>query len=63
MPNAVAEGKKALNGMTPAQTLYVLATDPGSKRDFEVFSQQSGNELLQSLEHEGVFSYLIRKKA
>ena len=62
-PMPLLKAKKALNGMTPAQTLYVLATDPGSKRDFEVFSQQSGNELLQSLEHEGVFSYLIRKKA
>jgi tRNA 2-thiouridine synthesizing protein A len=48
--------------MSASQVLHVLATDPGSKRDFEVFAQQSGNTLLQSAEDNGVFSYLIRKK-
>ena len=62
-PMPLLKAKKALNGMSASQVLRVLATDPGSKRDFEVFSQQSGNELLQSHEHEGIFSYLIRKKA
>jgi tRNA 2-thiouridine synthesizing protein A len=49
--------------MSASQVLHVLATDPGSKRDFEVFTQQSGNTLLESAEDNGVFSYLIRKKA
>ena len=61
-PMPLLKTKKALNGMSPAQVLHVLATDPGSQRDFEVFTQQSGNELLDTQEDNGVFSYLIRKK-
>lgn len=61
-PMPLLKAKKALNGMSASQVLHVLATDPGSKRDFEVFAQQSGNSLLQSVEDNGVFSYLIRKK-
>jgi len=52
-----------LNGMAASQTLHVLATDPGSERDFQVFAQQSGNTLLESSSLNGVYSYWIRKKA
>ena len=62
-PMPLLKAKQALNGMSASQVLHVLATDPGSKRDFEVFTQQSGNTLLESAEDSGVFSYLIRKKA
>ena len=62
-PMPLLKAKQALNGMRASQVLHVLATDPGSKRDFEVFTQQSGNTLLESVEDNGVFSYLIRKKA
>ena len=41
----------------------LLATDPGSVRDFEVFARQSGNLLLASSEADGVYSYLLQKKA
>ena len=61
-PMPLLKAKQALNGMSAHQVLHVLATDPGSKRDFEVFTQQSGNTLLESAEDNGVFSYLIRKK-
>jgi TusA-related sulfurtransferase len=40
----------------------VFATDPGSKRDFEVFARQSGNDLLESNVEDGVYSYLLKKK-
>ena len=62
-PMPLLKAKQALNGMSASQVLQVLATDPGSKRDFEVFTKQSGNTLLESVEDNGVFSYLIRKKA
>lgn len=61
-PMPLLKAKKALNGMTASQTLHVLATDPGSERDFQVFAEQSGHTLLQSSAHNGVYSYWIRKK-
>ncbi len=57
------KAKKTLNEMAPAELLRVLATDPGSVRDFEVFSQQSGNQLLESRQEGDTYIYLIRKKA
>lgn len=62
-PMPLLKAKKALNAMVASQILHVRATDPGSLRDFEVFAQQSGHELLGATEEDGVFSYLIRKKA
>ena len=62
-PMPLLKAKKALNGMAASQTLHVLATDPGSERDFQVFAQQSGNALLELSSLNGVYSYWIRKKA
>ena len=57
------KAKKALNEMAVDEVLRVLATDPGSVRDFEVFSRQSGHPLLDSGEEEGVYFYVLRKHA
>jgi TusA-related sulfurtransferase len=62
-PMPLLKAKKALNEMQPGQLLRVIATDPGSVRDFEVFSRQSGNELVESIARGGEFRYLLRKKA
>lgn len=62
-PMPLLKAKQALNRMDPAQTLGVLATDPGSERDFQVFAQQSGHELLDCSVHGDVYAYTIRKKA
>ena len=46
-PLPILKAKKALNDLTSGQVLKVIATDPGSWRDFEAFAKQTGNELLQ----------------
>ena len=61
-PMPLLKAKKALNQLAPGCLLRVYATDPGSVRDFEVFSKQSGNELLESQSNDGEFSFLLRKK-
>ena len=62
-PMPLLKAKKTLNEMAAGELLRVLATDPGSERDFSVFARQSGNELLESEQDDGVFSYLLKKKA
>ncbi len=62
-PMPLLKAKKALNEMNAGELLRVLATDPGSVRDFDVFTRQSGNTLLESAETDGTYSYLIQKKA
>ena len=61
-PMPLLKAKKALNEMVGGELIRVLATDPGSVRDFDVFTRQSGNKLLDSGEEAGVFHYLIEKK-
>ncbi|HTP47331.1 MAG TPA: sulfurtransferase TusA family protein [Casimicrobiaceae bacterium] len=61
-PLPVLRTKKALNDMASGQVLRILATDPGSVRDFEAFCRQTGHTLLQQREHAGVFVFLLRRK-
>ena len=61
-PMPLLKAKKALNTLASAGLLRVLATDPGSVRDFEVFARQSGHALLESREEAGIYRYLLRKK-
>lgn len=61
-PLPILRTKKTLNEMSSGQVVRVLATDPGSVRDFQAFSRQTGNELLESGESAGEFVFLLRKK-
>lgn len=61
-PLPILRAKKALSGMDAGKVLHIIATDPGSVKDFEAFSKQTGNELLDSKENEGKFYFHIKKK-
>lgn len=61
-PLPLLKAKQALNGLDSGQVLELICTDPGSVRDFQVFSGQSGHQLLRSKEAEGIYSYWLRKK-
>ncbi len=63
-PLPVLRARKALKILPAGDTLTVLATDPGSLRDFQAFCRQTGNQLVEWDESaEGVFRYLIRRTA
>ncbi|MCB2261583.1 MAG: sulfurtransferase TusA family protein [Candidatus Thiosymbion ectosymbiont of Robbea hypermnestra] len=61
-PLPILRAKKTLASMEAGQVLHIIATDPGSVKDFEAFSKQTGNELLESKEEGGKFLFLIKKK-
>lgn len=60
-PLPILRAKKTLNSMDAGAVLRIVATDPGSVKDFEAFSNQTGNELMESGEEGGKFVFLIRK--
>lgn len=62
-PLPILRAKKALAPMTAGQTLEILATDPGSIKDFEAFCRTTGNELAEQENDGKVFRFVIRKKA
>jgi tRNA 2-thiouridine synthesizing protein A len=61
-PLPILRTKKSLNEMISGQILRVLATDPGSVRDFQAFSRQTGHELLASSAEDGQFVFVLKKK-
>ena len=62
-PLPILKAKKALKELTTGQTLQVLSTDPGSVADFEAFCRQTGNELVEHSENDGIYQFLIKKTA
>ena len=56
-PLPILRAKKTLNGMNSGEVLKIMATDPGSVKDFEAFATQTGNELLDSSEVDGEFHF------
>jgi tRNA 2-thiouridine synthesizing protein A len=60
-PLPILRAKKTLVGMESGKILHIIATDPGSVKDFEAFARQTGNELIESKEEGGKFLFLIKK--
>lgn len=60
-PLPILRAKKSLAGLDAGQVLHVIATDPGSVKDFEAFAKQTGNELMESKEEGGKFHFLLKK--
>jgi tRNA 2-thiouridine synthesizing protein A len=60
-PMPILRAKKALKELQSGDILRVVATDPGSVKDFEAFAKQTGNELLESTTEGDAFVYRLRK--
>jgi len=60
-PLPVLKAKKAMRSVAPGQILKILATDPDSPKDFRHFCATTGDELLSTVEHAGIFTFFIRK--
>ncbi|WP_153144806.1 sulfurtransferase TusA family protein [Dechloromonas sp. H13] len=61
-PLPILRTKKTLAEMESGQVLRVLATDPGSLKDFPAFAKQTGNELVEQLEVNRVFEFYLKCK-
>ena len=61
-PLPILKAKRALADMQSGEVLKVIATDPGSMRDFQAFAKQTGNELLaQETEGERFLIWMKRR--
>lgn len=61
-PLPILRTKKALAQLNSGEILRVLATDPGSVRDFQAFAKQTGNDLLSYSEEGEEFEYYLKRK-
>lgn len=60
-PMPLLKAKQGLKYLSSGECLEVIATDPGSVRDFKVFADLSGNELLLSEQEGDRFRYILKK--
>jgi tRNA 2-thiouridine synthesizing protein A len=61
-PLPILRTKKLLSAMASGAVLHILTTDPGSVRDFQAFSQQTGNPLLSTREVGSVYEFFLKRK-
>lgn len=65
-PLPILKAKKALAEMAGGEILRVIATDPGSVRDFQAFAKQTGNELVGQSESESEsnkeYTFFMKRK-
>ncbi len=61
-PLPILKAKKALAEMSSGQMLKVIATDPGSMRDFQAFARQTGNELVEQSNVADEFIHVLRRR-
>ena len=61
-PLPILKAKKALAEMESGQLLKVVATDPGSTRDFQAFARQTGNELMEQSVQADEFIHVLKRR-
>ena len=60
-PMPLIKTRQAIMVVEPGATICVLATDPTSKRDFEMFAEATGHKLLREDKKGDVFLYVVEK--
>ena len=61
-PLPILRAKKALTDLASGQVLKVMATDPGSVKDFQAFCKQTGNELVSHSASASEFTFFMKKR-
>ncbi|MBS1004646.1 sulfurtransferase TusA family protein [Acetobacter thailandicus] len=61
-PMPVLKANRALRTMTHGDQLRIIATDPKSIADFEVFCRETGHTLISFSEEDNSFSFLIQHR-
>jgi tRNA 2-thiouridine synthesizing protein A len=61
-PLPILKAKKALAELSSGQLLKVVATDPGSVRDFQAFTRQTGHELVDQQTAGPEFVHILRRR-
>ncbi len=61
-PMPIVKTAQAMKTVAPGVLLEVLATDPGSVKDFTAWAKTTGNELVESSVEGGVYRFVLRHK-
>jgi tRNA 2-thiouridine synthesizing protein A len=61
-PMPIVKTAQAIKTVPSGRFVEVLATDPGSVRDFAAWSRSTGNEIVEQSADGGVFRFVLRRK-
>ena len=61
-PLPILRAKKAIADLVSGQVLRIVATDPGSVKDFHAFCKQTGHTMLSHAETPEEFIFFLQKK-
>jgi len=61
-PMPIVKTAQAVKTLASGQTVEVLATDPGSVKDFAAWSKTTGNEIIEQTADGGIFRFVMKKK-
>lgn len=61
-PLPIVKTALAIKEIGSGDVIEVLATDPGSTKDFIAWSKTTGHQLVESTVDGKVFRYIVRKK-
>jgi tRNA 2-thiouridine synthesizing protein A len=62
-PMPIIRLRQAIDDASEGAIIRLLATDPASANDMPAFARNTGHELLNATEADGIFDYLFRKTA
>lgn len=61
-PMPIVKTAIAIKALAPGDVLEVLATDPGSVKDFAAWTATTGHELVESTTEGTVYRFVVRRK-
>ncbi|MFO1540364.1 MAG: sulfurtransferase TusA family protein [Chloroflexota bacterium] len=60
-PMPIVKTAQAVKGLAAGALVEVLATDPGSLKDFAAWTRSTGNALVEQTQDAGVYRFVIRR--
>jgi tRNA 2-thiouridine synthesizing protein A len=61
-PMPIVKTAQAIKTIASGELIEVLATDPGSVKDFAAWARTTGNTLVEQAVDGGVYRFVLRRK-
>ncbi|MHB8400369.1 MAG: sulfurtransferase TusA family protein [Candidatus Limnocylindrales bacterium] len=61
-PMPIVRTAQAMKTLSSGRVIEVLATDPGSVKDFTAWARTTGNEILEATSDGSVYRFVLRHK-
>jgi tRNA 2-thiouridine synthesizing protein A len=61
-PMPIVKAAQAIKTVASGELIEVIATDPGSVKDFEAWAKSTGNALVEQEAAGGKYRYVLRHK-